>query len=117
MYCHHHHHHHRTGKSTRLLELARDEACQQRRVALVKSRKDSRYVEGSLNTHDGVNTSCFVAGTLAEFKQQVSGVLRVLQWAAVDSISIAAVGACVGSVALLPEEMCNAEAWHVHLGD
>jgi hypothetical protein len=60
------------GKSTRLLELARDEATRRRRtVALVKSSKDVRYVAGSMSTHDGVNTRCFVAGTLEEFRQQV----------------------------------------------
>jgi hypothetical protein len=40
-------------------------------VALVKSSKDLRYVAGSMSTHDGVNTRCFVAATLAEFRQQV----------------------------------------------
>lgn len=96
----HQHTHRLAGKSTRLLELAAHEAQQQRRVALVKSRQDVRYVEDSVNTHDGVNARCFVAGTLAEFRQQVGagggggGGGRAADWCAAGGVGSAAVKCC-----------------------
>ncbi|BBN03910.1 thymidine kinase [Marchantia polymorpha subsp. ruderalis] len=59
------------GKSTALLKRAQEEASAGRRVALVKSDKDSRYGLSAVVTHDGLQMPCYAVPDFATFKAQV----------------------------------------------
>ncbi|KAL2636248.1 hypothetical protein R1flu_007727 [Riccia fluitans] len=59
------------GKSTALLKRAQEEVNAGRRVALVKSDKDSRYGLNAVVTHDGVQMPCYAVPDLASFRAQV----------------------------------------------
>ncbi|KAL3684246.1 hypothetical protein R1sor_002268 [Riccia sorocarpa] len=59
------------GKSTALLKRAQEEVNAGRKVALVKSDKDSRYGLNAVVTHDGVQMPCYAVPDLASFRTHV----------------------------------------------
>ncbi|KAH7297871.1 hypothetical protein KP509_25G016400 [Ceratopteris richardii] len=59
------------GKTTALLERVEAEASAGRRVALVKSDKDTRYGLSSVVSHDGRHMPCWAVPSLASFRSQI----------------------------------------------
>ncbi|MCO5547776.1 hypothetical protein L7F22_001228 [Adiantum nelumboides] len=59
------------GKTTALLERVEEEASAGRKIALVKSDKDTRYGLTSIVSHDGRQMPCWAVPSLASFKSQI----------------------------------------------
>lgn len=59
------------GKTTTLLRRVRDESFNGRRVAIIKSDKDTRYGLESIVTHDGEKFPCWPLSHLSSFKQRI----------------------------------------------
>lgn len=59
------------GKTTALLKRVEAEASAGRRVALVKSDKDTRYGLASIVSHDGRQMPCWAVSSLANFRSQI----------------------------------------------
>lgn len=72
------------GKTTALLQRVEEEASTGRRVALVKSDKDTRYGLSSIVSHDGRQMPCWAVPSLASFRSQIGEE----EYAKVDLIGI-----------------------------
>ncbi|KAL1826312.1 hypothetical protein ACET3Z_004724 [Daucus carota] len=59
------------GKTTTLLRRVRAESLDGRRVAIIKSDKDTRYGLESIVTHDGEKFPCWPLSHLSSFKQRI----------------------------------------------
>lgn len=59
------------GKTSTLLRRVRDESVNGRRVAIIKSDKDTRYGIESIVTHDGEKFPCWPLSDLSSFKQKI----------------------------------------------
>ncbi|XP_074339491.1 thymidine kinase-like isoform X2 [Apium graveolens] len=59
------------GKTSTLLRRVRDESINGRRVAIIKSDKDTRYGLESIVTHDGEKFPCWPLSDLSSFKQRI----------------------------------------------
>eukprot|EP00250_Pteridium_aquilinum_P028166 c36690_g1_i1 orf=2-1054(-) len=59
------------GKTTALLKRVEAETSTGRRIALVKSDKDTRYGLASIVSHDGRQMPCWAVSSLANFRSQI----------------------------------------------
>ncbi|KAK4798135.1 hypothetical protein SAY86_030461 [Trapa natans] len=57
------------GKTSSLLQRIESESCNGRKVAVIKSNKDTRYGLDSIVTHDGAKFQCMALANLSSFKQ------------------------------------------------
>ncbi|CAI9087155.1 OLC1v1021153C1 [Oldenlandia corymbosa var. corymbosa] len=59
------------GKTTTLLRRIKNESSNGRKVAVIKSSKDSRYALDSIVTHDGEKLPCWPLPDLLSFRQKI----------------------------------------------
>ncbi|KAK1423995.1 hypothetical protein QVD17_19306 [Tagetes erecta] len=59
------------GKTTALLRRIRSEGANGRKIAMIKSSKDTRYAIDSVVTHDGTKYPCWALPDLLSFKQKL----------------------------------------------
>lgn len=62
------------GKTTSLLRRIQSECSNGRKVALIKSNKDTRYELNSIVTHDGEKFPCLALPDLSSFKQKFGSI-------------------------------------------